>query len=151
MRTSGSGWRCGCGATDFPSARTARTTRSIDGRPHHASLYFDVSGEWCSGDSGTQITWDEVAHTSAGVSLISLTSTPAAPQPLHEINETAEGQGVHPGTDGVNLVDISDRSKLDALVATGAAEYHDSSSGAVVKLIGSPVDEDDDDSDLDAA
>ena len=72
-----------------PLSYVAATARSIDGRPHHTSLYFDVSGEWCSGDSGTQITWDEVAHTSAGVSLISLTSTPAAPQPLHEINETA--------------------------------------------------------------
>ena len=72
-----------------PLSYVAATARSIDGRAHRTSLYVDVSGEWCSGDSGTQITWEEVAHTSAGLSLISLTSTPAVPQPLHEINETA--------------------------------------------------------------
>lgn len=57
------------------------------------------------------------------------------------VNETAEGQGVHPGTDGVNIADISDTSSLNALVAIGAAKLEDTSGGQVVKLIGSPADE----------
>lgn len=58
-----------------------------------------------------------------------------------EINEAAEGQGVHPGTDGVNVKDVSDSSSLDALVAVGAATVQDTPDGKVVRLIGSPEDE----------
>jgi Domain of unknown function (DUF5127)/Domain of unknown function (DUF4965)/Domain of unknown function (DUF1793)/Domain of unknown function (DUF4964) len=31
--------------------------RSIDGAKHDVQIYVDVSGEWCSGDTGQQITW----------------------------------------------------------------------------------------------
>ncbi len=57
------------------------------------------------------------------------------------VNEAAEGQGVHPGTDGVNVKDISDTSSLDALVAVGAATVTDGEGGQIVRLIGSPADE----------
>ena len=68
--------------------------------------------------------------------------TPELASFYDDINETAEGQGVHPGTDGVNLKDVSDPSSLNALVAVGAATVQDTPDGQVVKLIGSPEDED---------
>jgi hypothetical protein len=73
----------------MPLSYVTATARSLDGSGHRVSLYFDISGEWTSGDTGTHITWDESAYTQAGTSLISLTNTAATPQPLREIGNMA--------------------------------------------------------------
>jgi hypothetical protein len=73
----------------MPLSYITASARSTDGAAHRISLYFDISGEWASGDTGTQITWDQQAYTEAGTSVISLTNTPASPQPLHEIGNMA--------------------------------------------------------------
>ena len=72
-----------------PLSYLAATVHSADRSGHEVSLYFDISGEWLSGDSGTQITWSQLTHAEAGASLVSLTSTTASPQPLQEIADMA--------------------------------------------------------------
>ena len=72
-----------------PLSYVSVTARSLDGQAHHVALYFDISGEWAHGNTGTQITWDQSEFTASGRALISLTNTPALPQPLHEDGDMA--------------------------------------------------------------
>jgi hypothetical protein len=60
--------------------------RATDGRSHQVGVYFDISGEWASGDSGRQITWDQ--ETTAGV--VNLSYHQTQPQVLGENGDTAE-------------------------------------------------------------
>ena len=69
-----------------PLSYISATARSTDGDPHQVSVYFDISGEWASGDSGKQITWAQ--ESSAGV--VSLSMQQTAPHVLGEIADAAE-------------------------------------------------------------
>jgi len=69
-----------------PLSYVAMTARSIDGRAHKVAVYFDISGEWASADSGRSITWDQ----SSSSNVVSLTYTQTAPQVLSENSDTAE-------------------------------------------------------------
>ena len=40
-----------------PLSYVGVTARSLDGQAHHVALYFDISGEWAHGNTGTQISW----------------------------------------------------------------------------------------------
>jgi hypothetical protein len=60
--------------------------RATDGKTHQVAVYFDISGEWASGDSGKQITWDQ--QTTSGV--VSLSYQQSQPQVLGENGDTAE-------------------------------------------------------------
>ncbi len=75
----------------MPLSYVSAQLRSVDNKPHKASLYLDISGEWASGNSDTPITWDEQRFGgSGGANLISLTCTPSAPRVFAEANEAAE-------------------------------------------------------------
>jgi glutaminase A-like protein/uncharacterized protein DUF5127/uncharacterized protein DUF4964 len=69
-----------------PLSYVAVTARATDGKQHKVSVYFDISGEWGSGDSGKSITWDQ--ETTSGV--VSLSYRQSAPQVLGENSDTAE-------------------------------------------------------------
>jgi hypothetical protein len=69
-----------------PLSYLAATARSTDGKPHQVSVYFDISGEWASGDSGKLITWTQ--EDTSGV--VSLSFQQTAPHVLGEIADTAE-------------------------------------------------------------
>jgi hypothetical protein len=73
----------------IPLSYVSARARSTDGRAHQVSLYFDISGEWAYGDTNARITWDRTTTTSAGQTVLSLTSTPADPNVLRENNESA--------------------------------------------------------------
>ncbi|MGI8697184.1 MAG: glutaminase domain-containing protein [Mycobacteriales bacterium] len=73
-----------------PLSYVSVTASSIDRASHAVSVYLDISGEWASGNAGTQITWDELSFTESGQSLISLVTTPASPRVLTEANDAAE-------------------------------------------------------------
>ncbi|MBY8881270.1 glutaminase family protein [Actinacidiphila acidipaludis] len=65
--------------------------RSLDGKAHDVGLYFDISGEWAHGNSGTKIHWaqEQVPAAGAGPSLTSLSFAPDSPQVLRETADTA--------------------------------------------------------------
>ncbi|WP_078901245.1 glutaminase family protein [Actinacidiphila yeochonensis] len=74
----------------LPLSYVISEVRSLDGKAHTASLYFDISGEWASGDSGTKIGWahDEVSGPS-GTSLTTLSFAPDSPGVLKENGDMA--------------------------------------------------------------
>ena len=74
----------------MPLSYITAEVRSTDGAAHSVQLYFDISGEWASGDSGTQIRWaqEQVAAGGANV-LTSLSFTPDAPKSLAENGDMA--------------------------------------------------------------
>ncbi len=43
----------------MPLSYITAEVRSTDGAAHAVQLYFDISGEWASGDSGTKIGWSQ--------------------------------------------------------------------------------------------
>ena len=66
------------------------TAQSADGRIHKVSLYFDISGEWASGDSNAPIVWSR--SSVAGGHTVPVTAwniTPANPSVLNEYNDSA--------------------------------------------------------------
>ena len=65
---------------------TARA-RATDGAAHQVSVYFDISGEWAHSDSTQLINWARETVPHAGGSLVALSVTPAAPQPIGEKND----------------------------------------------------------------
>jgi hypothetical protein len=69
-----------------PLSYISVSARGTDGASHQVSVYFDISGEWASGDSGRQITWAQ--ETTGGVTTLSCQQT--APIVLGEIADTAE-------------------------------------------------------------
>jgi hypothetical protein len=69
-----------------PLSYVAVSARATDGKPHRVAAYFDISGEWASGDSGKLITWDQ--ETTSGA--VSLSYHQTAPQVLGENGDTAE-------------------------------------------------------------
>ena len=69
-----------------PLSYIAVSARSLDGAAHQVAVYFDISGEWASGDSGRKITWDR--SSSEGV--VSLTYTQSEPRVLVENGDSAE-------------------------------------------------------------
>ncbi|MDX6257684.1 MAG: hypothetical protein QOJ11_4018 [Frankiales bacterium] len=73
-----------------PLSYIIATARGLDGKAHKVSVYFDISGEWASGDANSSITWDQQAYTSSGSSMVSLTYTQSAPRVLAENGDTAE-------------------------------------------------------------
>lgn len=61
-----------------------------DGKPHHVSLYFDISGEWAHGDPKTRIIWSREQippQNSSQATVTAFAISPAAPQVLGEIDE----------------------------------------------------------------
>jgi hypothetical protein len=60
--------------------------RGIDGAAHRVAIYFDISGEWASGDAGRTITWAQ----SSSADVVSLSYQQTDPRVLSEIADTAE-------------------------------------------------------------
>jgi Domain of unknown function (DUF5127)/Domain of unknown function (DUF4965)/Domain of unknown function (DUF1793)/Domain of unknown function (DUF4964) len=74
----------------MPLSYVSADVRSVDGAAHTVKLYFDISGEWVSADSGTKIRWAQEQVSSAGKdALTSLSFTADAPQQLNENSDTA--------------------------------------------------------------
>jgi hypothetical protein len=69
-----------------PLSYVSVSARATDGKPHKVGVYFDISGEWASGDSGRLITWDQ--ETTAGA--LSLSYHQTQPKVLGENADTAE-------------------------------------------------------------
>ncbi|MDQ2687057.1 MAG: DUF5127 domain-containing protein [Armatimonadota bacterium] len=71
------------------------TARSADGKSHTVRLYFDISGQWASGDPNAKITWQRQSVPDAAGPLTVFTATPAEPNLLHESGDSATwGQAV---------------------------------------------------------
>lgn len=74
----------------MPLSYITAEVRSTDGAAHAVQLYFDISGEWASGDSGTKIGWSQEQVSAGGkAALTSLSFTPDAPRPLAENGDMA--------------------------------------------------------------
>lgn len=75
----------------MPLSYVTADVRSTDGKAHTVGLYFDISGEWASGDSGTKIRWsqEQVAASGQGPTLTSLSFTPDSPSVLRENGDMA--------------------------------------------------------------
>jgi hypothetical protein len=69
-----------------PLSYVSVTARSVDGADHRVAVYFDVSGEWASGDSRRPITWEQ--STAAGV--VSLSFAQSEPRVLGETADAAQ-------------------------------------------------------------
>jgi hypothetical protein len=69
-----------------PLSYISASARSTDGKQHRVSVYFDISGEWASGDSGKHITWAQ--ESTSGVVSLSIEQTD--PHVLGEIADSAE-------------------------------------------------------------
>ncbi|WP_236045739.1 glutaminase family protein [Streptacidiphilus fuscans] len=73
----------------MPLSYVTAEVRSTDGATHDVGLYVDISGEWASGDSGTQIRWNQEQVNGSGTSLTSLSYTPDTPAVLSENGDMA--------------------------------------------------------------
>jgi Domain of unknown function (DUF5127)/Domain of unknown function (DUF4965)/Domain of unknown function (DUF1793)/Domain of unknown function (DUF4964) len=73
----------------IPFSYLTLTARSTDGHPHDVQLYADISGEWCSGDDGQQITWAPSQVSYAGGTLQTWAVELASQQPLTEQDQQA--------------------------------------------------------------
>ncbi|MGW4568712.1 glutaminase domain-containing protein [Streptomyces sp. NPDC004561] len=74
----------------MPLSYIVADVRSLDGKAHDVALYFDISGEWASGNSGTKIRWSqEQLSGSGGTTATSLTFTPDSPGVLRENGDMA--------------------------------------------------------------
>ncbi|MFC1418994.1 glutaminase family protein [Streptacidiphilus cavernicola] len=63
---------------------------STDGRAHDVGLYFDISGEWAHGDSGTKIGWNQEQISGPGSTAVTaLSFGPSAPGVLAENGDMA--------------------------------------------------------------
>ena len=60
------------------------SARSADGKPHTVSLYFDITGEWASGNDDAPITWQRRNVAGQGQTLTTFAVTPAEPKVLAE-------------------------------------------------------------------
>ncbi|WP_079178259.1 glutaminase family protein [Streptomyces mangrovisoli] len=74
----------------MPLSYLVADVRSADGKAHDVSLYFDISGEWAHGDTGTKIGWDqEQLSGSGGTTVTSLHFAPDSPGVLKEHGDMA--------------------------------------------------------------
>jgi hypothetical protein len=73
----------------MPLSYVVADVRSTDGKAHTTALYFDISGEWASGDSGTKIRWAQEQVSASGADLTTLSFTPDAPGVLKENGDMA--------------------------------------------------------------
>ncbi|MER6978938.1 glutaminase family protein [Streptomyces carpinensis] len=74
----------------MPLSYIAADVRSLDGKAHDIALYFDISGEWASGNSGTKIRWSqEQLSGSGGTTATALSFTPDSPGILKENGDMA--------------------------------------------------------------
>ncbi|MFF3910276.1 glutaminase domain-containing protein [Streptomyces sp. NPDC001848] len=71
-----------------PLSYVTCAVRSLDGREHSVGLYFDVSGEWAHGDSGSEIGWEQERITGPA-SITSLSFSPSRPDELTEHGDMA--------------------------------------------------------------
>ncbi|WP_322987260.1 glutaminase family protein [Phaeacidiphilus oryzae] len=74
----------------MPLSYITADVRSVDGKSHHAALYFDISGEWAHNNTGTKINWskDQISGPS-GTSVTTLSCTPAGTPVLQENGDMA--------------------------------------------------------------
>lgn len=78
-----------------PLAYIFASAQSADGRPHAVRLYFDISGQWASGDINARINWQRQSVPDAAGPLTAFTVTPAEPKILGEAGDSATwGQAV---------------------------------------------------------
>ncbi|HWC78915.1 MAG TPA: DUF5127 domain-containing protein [Pseudonocardiaceae bacterium] len=69
----------------MPLSYVSSSARSLDGKAHKVSVYFDISGEWAHGDTSALVNW--AAGTNSGVQNLSI--TPADPSVLAESGDMA--------------------------------------------------------------
>ncbi|MFF7334714.1 glutaminase domain-containing protein [Streptomyces sp. NPDC008150] len=74
----------------MPLSYVVADVRSVDGDKHDVSLYFDISGEWASNDSGTKIGWaQQQLSGSGGTTATSLSFAADSPGVLKENGDMA--------------------------------------------------------------
>ena len=77
----------------MPLSDIITTAQSSDGTPHSVTVYFDISGEWASGDSNALISWapESINLNADGTSkkgaLSTWTVTPTSPIVLNQVND----------------------------------------------------------------
>ncbi len=71
------------------------SAKSADGQAHTVSLYFDITGEWASGDNTVSIRWAQGPLPATNGPVTAFAVTPADPKVLHEDRDSADwGQAV---------------------------------------------------------
>jgi len=73
----------------IPMSYVLMTASSLDGAAHDVQLYFDISGEWTSGDVSQLITWAPASVPYSGGSLRTWTVELQNQQPLTEQDQLA--------------------------------------------------------------
>ncbi|SEG75929.1 protein of unknown function [Actinacidiphila yanglinensis] len=74
----------------MPLSYLTAEVSSLDGAAHDVKLYFDISGEWAHGDTGTKIRWAQEQVPGAGSATVtSLSFTPDTPKELAENGDMA--------------------------------------------------------------
>ena len=63
------------------------SARNADGKPHTVSLYFDITGEWASGDTNAPIVWARRNAQAQGQTLTTFAVSAANPKLLSEVND----------------------------------------------------------------
>ncbi|KAF8883869.1 hypothetical protein BD779DRAFT_1443581 [Infundibulicybe gibba] len=75
----------------FPFTYMYLTANATDGASHSVQLYTDITAEWVSGDSNTNVTWS----TTLNNDLIYHQAQRLSPSPMQEINDLAEDATVY--------------------------------------------------------
>ncbi len=70
-----------------PFSYVFASAHSADGRPHTVSLYFDITGEWASGDNKTPINWARRNLDAQGQTLTTFAVNAADPKVLNEAGD----------------------------------------------------------------
>ncbi|MDE2127485.1 MAG: DUF4965 domain-containing protein [Armatimonadetes bacterium] len=75
----------------MPFGTISASAVSIDGHSHRVSLYFDISGEWASGDPSAKIRWQRVEQSApSGGTMEAWDVTQSSPGVLQERSDAAE-------------------------------------------------------------
>jgi hypothetical protein len=74
----------------MPLGYVYATAHSADGKSHAVSLYFDITGEWASGDNKAPITWNQTTIPSPSGAVTAFDVTPSSPKVLHEDHDSAD-------------------------------------------------------------
>jgi hypothetical protein len=79
----------------IPLGYIIASATSNDGAKHAVQVYFDVTGQWASGDDSAQITWQKETLPDPAGPLLAFSATPANPNLLQENGDSATwGQAV---------------------------------------------------------
>ncbi|KAF8883854.1 hypothetical protein BD779DRAFT_1443529 [Infundibulicybe gibba] len=75
----------------FPFTYMYLTANANDGANHSVQVYSDITAEWVSGDSGSEVTWSTTTSDDLVYHQVQL----ASPSPMRELNDQAEDATIY--------------------------------------------------------